>query len=168
LLADDVIAPETRHEYKVPIPRAMIGNRELRRVVMTLAWSSPVDPTSAQYRGVTAEIVDAKGKRKFWDGVKGTLQPHPEATRRGTLQHLVMEGNKLVREAATGAFSVGVQARAVSPAFADTEVPYALALTLELAQPVRTDLYEDVLARVRPRQQQAPRAPIPVRARTKA
>jgi hypothetical protein len=149
LLADDLIKPEERHIYRIPIPRAMIGNRELRRIVLTLAWSSPVDPNSARYRGVTAEIVDGDGKRKFWAGVKPILQPHPDAGRRGTVQHLILEDKKLINDAGSGTFNIGVQARAVLPAFADTEVPYALAVTLELAQPLRSDVFQDVAARVR-------------------
>lgn len=167
LLADDVISPESRHEYRIPIPRAMLGNRELRRIVMTLGWSTPVDPVSVRYRGVVCEIVDGDGKRKFWSGVKGTLQPHPDASRRGTLQHLVLEGKNLVTGTASGAFMVGVQCRAQLTEFNQSSVPYALAITLELAQPIRTDLFEDVRTRVRAAQVSAS-APVPVRARSRA
>ncbi|PYD79415.1 hypothetical protein CFR77_06645 [Komagataeibacter sucrofermentans] len=150
LLADDVITSEDRHVYRIPIPRDMIGNRELRRIVLTLAWSTPIVPNSVRYRGVICEIVDGDGKRKFWKGVKQTLQPHPDAARRGTLQHLVLEGKNLVSSPGSGAFNVGVQCRAQFAEFVTTEVPYALAVTLELAQPVRTTVYEDVRARVQP------------------
>ncbi|MCP1220452.1 S8 family peptidase [Acetobacter orientalis] len=150
LLADDVIASDGRHEYRIPIPRDMIGNRELRRIVLTLAWSTPIDPNSVRYRGVICEIVDGDGKRKFWNGVKQTLQPHPDASRRGTLQHLVLEGNNLVSSPGSGEFTVGVQCRAQLTEFVNTEVPYALAVTLELAQPVRTTVYEDVRTRIKP------------------
>lgn len=167
LLADDVITPDLLHEYKIPIPRAMVGNRELRRVTMTLAWSTPTDPSSRRYRGVLAEIVDRNGKRDFWDGVRSTLQPNPFAGRRGTLQHFVLEGKKLIRSVEEGTFFVGVQARADLPAFTAAEVPYALAITLELAQPVRNDLFADVEARVRLKQRAArPRTPIRVRTRS--
>lgn len=167
LLADDVIRPDLLHEYKIPVPRAMVGNRELRRIVLTLAWSTPTDPASRRYRGVLAEIVDMNGKRNFWGGVGSTLQPHPFAGRRGTLQHLVFEGSKLIRSVQEGTFFVGVQARADLPTFATAEIPYALAITLELAQPVRNDLFADVQARVRLKQPAArPRTPIRVRTRS--
>ena len=65
-----------------------------------------------------------------------------------------------------GHFAVGVQARAALTAFEKTAVPYALAITLELAQSVREDLYEDVLARVRPKQVST-RTPVPTRVRTR-
>lgn len=164
LLADDIIMPEQLHEYKIPIPRAMVGTRELRRIVLTLAWSSPTEPTSNRYRGVLVEMVDRSGKRDFWKGVTSTLQPHPFAGRRGTLQHLVLEGKKMVRTVEEGSFFVGVQARADLPVFAQSQVPYALAITLELAQPVRADLFADVQTRVRVKQPTSrPRTPVRIR-----
>ena len=166
LLADDLITHGDRHEYLVPIPRAMLANRELRRITMTLAWSSPIDALTQRYRALSAELVDKDGKRKFWKGVRPALQPHPSAGRRGTLQHLVLEDTRKLGLTSDGHFAVGVQARAALTAFEKTAVPYALAITLELAQSVREDLYEDVLARVRLKQVST-RTPVPTRVRTR-
>ncbi|MER9303035.1 S8 family serine peptidase [Mesorhizobium sp. M0496] len=149
LLADDIISPDSLHEYRIPIPRAMVNNREVRRVVVTLAWSSPIDPITRRYRGVRLEVVDGDGKRDFWKGVKRTLSPDGRAARRGTLQHLVFEGKNLVRPGSLGDIFLGVQAMAEMTPFAAAEVPYGLAVTLEMGQPVRTDLFTDVEARVR-------------------
>lgn len=165
LLADDQISADNLHEYRAPIPRAMIGNNELRRITMTLAWSSPIDPLTQRYRGILVEMVDRAGKRDFWDGVKAVLQPTAFAGRRGTLQHIVLEGTKKRALVGEGGFFVGVQARADLAAFARSPVPYALAITLELAQPVRQDVFADVAARVRPKVL-APRERIPTRIRT--
>ncbi len=171
LLADDLIRHDTLHEYRLPVPRAMINNREVRRITMTLAWSSPIDPVTNRYRGVLVEAVDSSGKRKFWDGLEGlkrddgakkVVGPVVTATRRGTLQHIVLEGKKLVRATPTGDIFVGIQARADLSAFANFDVPYALAVTLEMAQPIRQDLNADVLARVRPK-----RVPVPTRMPTR-
>lgn len=168
LLADDLIGRDESHQYKLPIPRAMIANREIRRITMTLAWSSPIDPITNRYRGVMVELVDAKGKRKFWDGLEGITDangskiptgPVATATRRGTLQHLAFQGKKLIRAAGTGEIIVGVQARVDLAAFAKEKVPYALAVTLEMAQPVRQDLNADVAARVRLKRVEVPARP---------
>ncbi|MGA1799306.1 S8 family peptidase [Sphingomonas sp. 4RDLI-65] len=152
LLADDLIEPDTLHEYRIPVPRGMLNNRELRRMTMTLAWSSPIDPISQRYRGVLVELVDEGGKRKFWDGLKapkGVLQPAVMASRRGTLQHIVLQDKKLMKTAADGGIFVGVQARSDIAEFARSSVPYAMALTIELAQSVRQDVFADVEARIR-------------------
>jgi len=167
-LADDLIGRDESHQYKLPIPRAMIANREIRRVTMTLAWSSPIDPITNRYRGVMVELVDGKGKRKFWEGLEGITDangskiptgPVATATRRGTLQHLALQGKKLIRSAGTGEIIVGVQARVDLAAFAKEKVPYALAVTLEMAQPVRQDLNADVAARVRLKRIEVPARP---------
>jgi hypothetical protein len=166
LLADDLIGHDARHEYSIPIPRAMIANREVRRVIATLAWSSPIDPGSLRYRGFGLDIVDANGKRKFWEGVGPILQPPADAGRRGTLQHMILEGKKLMNAGGSGTFSLGVQARAALSRFEAEEVPYALAITLEMAQPVRQDLFADVAARIRPKAPVTVRAPIRPRIRS--
>ena len=165
LLADDEIGHEGRHEYRIPIPRSMISNREVRRLVLTLAWSSPIEPSSARYRGIALDLVDATGRRAFWKGVgtSGLGQPHPEAARRGTVQHLVLHGRNLVKATREGHFIVGVQARAVLPSLVGGEVPYAMAVTLELAQPLRQDLFADVAERIRPKSRVRARSGVRVR-----
>ncbi|MEJ8476431.1 S8 family serine peptidase [Roseibium algae] len=149
LLADDIISHDTLHKYLIPIPRAMVGNRELRRVVVTLAWSSPIDPITKRYRGVRLEVVDENGKRDFWKGVKRSRAPDGRVARRGTLQHLVFEGKNLIKPGISGNVFLGVQAMAEMTSFQDAKVPYGLAVTLEMGQPVRTDIFADVEARVR-------------------
>jgi len=151
LLADDTIRHDGRHEYKIPIPRAMLSNRELRRITLTLAWSTPIDPVSQRYRGARVEMVDRDGKRNFWEGVKSISQPDVYAGRRGTLQHMILEGTKKVATVAEGGMFIGVQGYAELKPFAGIDIPYALAVTLEMGVPVRQEVYEDVRARIRPK-----------------
>ncbi|UHS61340.1 S8 family serine peptidase [Agrobacterium vaccinii] len=149
LLADDAVSHEQLHEYRIPIPASMIGSRELRRIVMTVAWAPPFHPTSIAYRGAAIDIVDRDGKRDFWRGLKKVMQPHPDDIRRGTVAHFVLEGeNSAVFTDSAGLF-VGVQARALSPNYRETPVPYSLAITLEVAATVREDIYASVSAAVR-------------------
>ncbi|MBO9198230.1 S8 family peptidase [Rhizobium sp. 16-449-1b] len=149
LLADDVISHEQLHEYRIPIPTSMIGTRELRRIVMTLAWSPPFHPTSISYRGAALDIVDADGKRDFWRGLKKVVQPHPDDVRRGTISHFVLEGENSAAFTDSAGLFVGVQARALSQNYRESPVPYALAITLEVAATVREDIYASVSAAVR-------------------
>ncbi len=151
LLADDIIKSGALHEYRLPVPRAMINSKELRRLILTLSWSSPIAPAARQYRGVNVEIIDVNGNRKFWTGVKNTFAPTVHTGRRGTLQHIVLEGKSLIRPGGDADFFVGIQANTTLKDFQNAEVPYALAATLELADSVRTDVFTDVLERVRPK-----------------
>ncbi|WP_156330209.1 S8 family peptidase [Bosea vaviloviae] len=156
LLADDQILPEHLHEYRVPIPVSMIKSREVRRITMTLTWSPPIHPTSIAYRGAMLDIVDAQGQRKFWKGVKNTLQPHPDDTRRGTTCHFVLEGSNRTPFSDQNGLFIGVQARSLNKDFEPAQIPYALAITLEVGANVQEDIYTSVSQAIRPRPRVTP------------
>lgn len=151
LLADDVISPGGLHEYRIPVPSALLGSRELRRITLTLAWSTPIHPATTAYRGVALDIVDVEGKRDFWTAVKSLPQPHADDGRRGTVIHVVLEGTKKIKSITPSGLFVGVQARELHPSFKASTIPYALAVTIEVAQTVRADIYTDVQSRARTR-----------------
>lgn len=151
LLASDEIQHEQLHEYRLPIPASIIKSRELRRITMTLAWNPPLHTTSIAYRGVGLDIVDQKGKRDFWKGISKIAQPHPDDMRRGSLMHFVMEGDNRTAFADAKGLFLGVQARALNKQFNKSKVPYAFAVTLEVATSVREDIYATVANAVRPR-----------------
>lgn len=151
LIGDDIITAEALHEYRVPIPSAMLKNREIRRITMTLAWCTPIRPRSTAYRGVAMDIVDKDGKKDFWKGVQKALQPLPVVSRRGTLFHMVLEGKNSTDFTDAAGLFVGVQARALHEEFAEARVPYAIAITLEVAQSLRADIYNEVRTKVRAR-----------------
>lgn len=160
LLGADIIVHDELHEYRIPLPTAMTGTRDIRRVVITLAWSAPISVTSDTYRGVGLKIVNIDGKKNFWDGVERTLQPNAKTTERGTLMHLVLEGKKKVAALADPrGFFVGVQAFASRTQFQVAEVPYALAITLEMAQSQRSaGLYAEVRDKIQERTKARSRA----------
>ncbi len=146
LLGDDVIEPEDLHEYRVPVPSGMLDNRDLRRITITLAWSTPVLVTTADYRGVALGLVDESGKAKFWKGVQREKnQPNRQSTERGTTIHHVFEGKSLVKLATDpkGIF-IGVQCRAVHPTCETAKIPYALAVSMEVAQSAKANIYAEV------------------------
>ncbi|MER8580362.1 S8 family peptidase [Mesorhizobium sp. M1423] len=151
LLADDEIRHEQLHEYRVPIPTSMVRSREIRRITMTLSWMPPMHPTSIAYRGVTLDVVDQAGQRKFWRGVKTIMQPHPDDMRRGTCAHFILEGNNSTAFVDSNGLFIGVQARALNAHFHQSSVPYALAVTLEVAPTVQEDIYASVRNAIRPR-----------------
>ena len=107
------------------------------------------------------------GKREFWkNGVSSVLQPNSRSTDRGTLCHFVLEGQTLKKAAnAKGEIFIGVQAMARHSSFKKVDVPYALAVTLEIAQPVSSKLYAQVRAAVQARTQAQAQAHAQARAR---
>jgi hypothetical protein len=152
LLGDDEISHDQLHEYRIPIPVSMVKSRELRRVTITLAWTPPFHPTSIAYRGAALDIVDKDGKRDFWKGVKKVVQPHPDDMRRGTVVHFILEGTNSTNFSDKNGLFIGIQARALHPSFEQLKVPYALAITLEVAATVREDIYASVVNAIRPRE----------------
>lgn len=118
-----------------------------------MAWSSPVIPTTATYRGVRLQLVNANGKSKIWSAVDRTNQPNGKTSERGTVVHVVLEGSKKCKEFADrqGLF-LGVQAFALHPDCEQASVPYAMAVTLEVAQSVKSNsLYSEVRDALRAR-----------------
>lgn len=150
LLAEDSLSHDGLHEYRLPIPAALIKCSELRRITITLAWATPIDPATLAYRGIAMQLRDENNKRTFWSGVTGVRQPKASTQMRGTLVHRVMEGSTAVRRAVDGGIYVGVQARAVTSDFEATLAPYALAISLEVGTGIATDIYAEVKSMIRP------------------
>lgn len=157
LLADDVILHNKLHEYRIPLPSAMLNTRDVRSITITLAWSTPVVATSSDYRGVALALVDTDGKRGFWEGVERILQPNSHTGNRGTLIHLTLEGKKLKKATIEGGIYIGVQAMARHFSQLDADIPYALAVTLEMAQSQNTNIYAEVRDAIRARAAQRTR-----------
>lgn len=159
LLAEDEIWPDELHEYRIPIPAELVGFRDIRRLVLTLAWCSPVDGDLNNYRRAALRIVDGAGKTNFWDRVNLVRQPSHHTQRRGTLIHRVLEDTVRINAVPNGGLELGVQAMPMRGEAC--AIPYALAVTLEVAATLQADIYSLVSSRVRP----SARARVPVRVR---
>lgn len=152
LLGEDHIHAGERHEYIVPVPASMLNNREVRTVTITLSWSCPMTNTTADRRAVALQLTGAlNNTSSFWDGIgrSGRAQPNASTANRGTLIHMVLEGKKLMTDA-NGRLVIGVQANS-KIGFERHDVPYAVAITLELGQQIRSQLYTEVEQRIRGR-----------------
>jgi Subtilase family len=147
LLAEDKIHAEQRHEYALPVPPSLLNTKDLRRCTITLSWSCPTIHTTSDHRAVTLRLAGAANTSKFWEGVKRNSQPNAATAHRGTLVHMVLEGNNLVEDE-EGRIVIGVQAMAKA-GFEKLDVPYALAITLEVGQRQRSQLYAEVEEQVR-------------------
>lgn len=161
LLADDLIKPDERHVFKLPIPSHMLRSRDLRSITLTLSWTTPIVIFSSDYRGVGLKLVDGEGKQIFWKGVKRdeVMQPVQTTMERGTVVHIQLAGSTLWQHGKSDghALEIGVQAMAKHESTKGAAVPYALAMTLEVAQSVDTKIYEQIRNHVRTRQQQRAR-----------
>ncbi|MEG3164724.1 S8 family peptidase [Sphingomonas sp. PB2P19] len=152
LLAEDSIRKEQRHEWRIPLPTELRSSVEFRRIVVTLAWLTPVFPNSSQYRAVALDLVGTSGKTQLWEGVQRVSnQPAVGFARRGTLIHAVYEGNrKAIPFGDDGDFVINVQSVSKMPHMSRVDVPYAMAVTIEVADSINADIAASIRSRVMP------------------
>ena len=80
-----------------------------------------------------------------------SLVPAVGFARRGTLIHAVYEGNrKAIPFGPDGDFVVNVQAVAKAKGISKVEVPYALAVSIEVADTINADIAASIRRRVMP------------------
>ena len=150
LLAEGSLGHDELHEYRLPIPPALLRSPELRRLTLTLSWMSPINPGLSGYREVALKLIDDHRGSAFWTGVKTTKQPTAARQGKGTLIHRVLEGFHRTSKDAPGGIFVGVQARALRGLEYDgPQAPYALAVSLEVGPNIPIELYDFVAATVR-------------------
>jgi hypothetical protein len=137
IISTGYIKAEEGHTYSFPLPQDLAGRKVWRRLAVTLAWMSPINPETRAYR-----------QAKLWiDPPRDTLRVRrsdadDDMVRRGTIQHEVLEGEQ------ASVFSVGDTLSLVvncQPESATEEpVPYVLAATLEVAPGEQIQVYDQV------------------------
>ena len=138
------------HEYRFPLPADLSGKNEWRRMVVTLAWFSPINPAHRNFREAKLEL-SPLGK---WDGVPLELErqdsDHNQVLR-GTVQHEVLEGEKQVKAFQDGdIIRLQVICKKDATETLDQAIPYGLAVTLEVAEEVDIPIYQQIRARIKP------------------
>lgn len=138
------------HLYRVPLPPALADRRLWRRVTVTLACASPINPRHRNYR-----------RAAMWATVDGDhlavrrQQVDAKTAQRGTVQHEVWEGERATTFPDGAFITVQVNCREDGGALAGA-VPYALVVSLEVAEGIDVPVYEQVRDRVRVPVQVAP------------
>lgn len=146
VLAGGAIRQDERILHKLRLPASLNAYTARRRLIVTLSWFSPINPSHRKYRCA----------RLWFDpptaplGVARTDVAW-QAAKRGTLQHEVLEGDReaiaIVPET-----TLEVPVSCVEDAGPFTEpIPYALAVTIELAPGTAVRLYDDVRTLIQPR-----------------
>lgn len=151
VLAADRIGADDAHAYRFPLPPSLATRTDRRRVSLTLAWLTPINPRHRYYRRAALKLepggpTDLLGDRTDTDAY---------GARRGTVQHEVLVGDRAVPYAAGSAIELIVSCRAEAGAL-ETDVPYAIMATVEVPAQAGLPIYEEV--------RQALRVPVAVRA----
>lgn len=140
------------HAYRLPLPASLASTTAARRLTLTLAWLTPINPEHRAYRRAALALEPGSGPKLVTERSDSTTYP----SRRGTLQHERLEGKAAVPFARGSALELIVSCRADAGALEST-VPYAVIATIETPQQLQLPIYEEV--------RQALRVPVAVRSR---
>ena len=139
------IEAEQGHVFRLPLPPAMAATKIRRRLTVTLAWLTPANPRHRSYRA--AYLWCALPQEKL--GVTRAAIDSDTA-RRGTVEHRVLEGESIIAVVEGDTLDITVSCKENAGKL-DEPVPYALAVTLEVAEPLEVSIFEQVQERIRPR-----------------
>lgn len=138
------------HEYRLPLPPGLSSSQVWRRMVVTLAWFSPVNPDHRNFREAKLELSPVGG----WGDLPLKLArqdaDHNQVLR-GTVQHEVVEGSKQIAAYQDGdSILLHVACKKDATASLDDAIPYGLAVTLEVAEGIQIPIYEQLRTRLQP------------------
>lgn len=123
-------------------PPSLSGTNEMRRLIITLAWFSPINPANRKYRKANLSVEPPKDII----GV-GRIDADWRQVKNGTVQHEVLEGSKVVSYQDGEFLKISVVCRE-DAANLDEEVYYGIAVTLEVSESVDLPIYEEIKDRI--------------------
>lgn len=153
LIGAGEIGQDEARKFTIPVPVSLFGKPVKRRVTATLAWLTPVNPNHQQYRRAILELAPAKWSKDNWPAAKGDgiAQPVDTTADKGTLIHRIWQEKSAKVLAGSHEMAMVVQCR--SPMKLDGTVPFALAVTIEVASAIgaNVDIHQEVRTALRPR-----------------
>jgi hypothetical protein len=152
------IGPDDAHTYSFPLPASLASQAVRRRLILTLAWLTPVNPEHRAYRRA-ALAVEPKGVALTHERLDVDLN----GSRRGTLQHNVLDGARAIPYVRGDALELVVSCRADAGSLEEA-VPYALVATLAVPTAFGVSIYEEV----RQALQVPVQTPVPIAVRPRA
>lgn len=138
------------HVYHLPLPPALSGTRVRRRLTATVAWLTPVNPRHRSYRRAHLWCNLDEGRL----GVS-RAEVDADAARRGTVEHRVLEGDGLLAVVEGDTLDITISCKEDGGEF-EGPIPYAMAVTLEVAEALEVSIYEQVRELIRQRVQIEP------------
>jgi len=136
------IKKNEKHEFRFPLPPSLSGLNEMRRLILTLAWFSPVNAETRKYRKANLSF-DPPGNEVGVTRVNADWQH----VKNGTIQHEILEGSEVVTYQDGNNLKIDVVCREDAHTL-DESVNYGLAVTLEVAEDVNIPIYEEIKQRI--------------------
>ncbi|MDR1164528.1 MAG: S8 family peptidase [Deltaproteobacteria bacterium] len=147
LLGFGELTVEKAHIFHLPLPPSLGARQDYRRLVVTLAWLSPIVVQNQKYRAT-----------QLWFSVTGSslAQTRIEAcggqggwqtVQRGTVQHEIFEGDHAEPIRDGDCVEIKVNCRADAKKI-KSPIPYGLFVSLEVAESLELSIYNEIMARV--------------------
>jgi hypothetical protein len=137
------------HEYDFPLPPALSAQRLWRRLIVTLAWFTPINPGHRNLREAKLEMLPGTSNWASTALKLDRIDGDHNQVLRGTVQHEVLEGNKVISAYQDGdVIKIRVVCKKDATARLDDVIPYGLAVTLEVKEDI--PIYQEIQARIRP------------------
>jgi len=143
VLGASEIAEGQGHTYRFPLPPSLSGIVGERRLIITLAWLSPINPFHRNYRSAALWFNFPTGQTLQIERVACDYH----AVQRGTLQHEIFQGSQAVAYGDNTAIEIKINCREDGGRLID-RVPYCLAVTMEVAPELPVAVYDEVRARL--------------------
>jgi hypothetical protein len=143
LLGCGTLWADQSHLYDIPLPSSLRASKATRRLIVTLAWLSPIDPWRYSYR-----------RADLWFSLKNdplrlTRLNDMHLVQNGTVQHEVWEGHSATASR-DNAIHLLVNCRPETKTSLDIDVVYGLVVTLEVTDNVDVSIYEEIRQRIQP------------------
>lgn len=147
VLGCDEIGENQIHEYEFPLPVCMSEHRLWRRLVVTLAWFTPINPAHRNLREAKLELMPAGSNWKTMPLKLERIDADHNQMLRGTVQHEVLESAGDVLAFQDGdVLKLRVNCKRDGVERLDRAIPYGLAVTLEVKEDL--PIYQQIKARI--------------------
>lgn len=135
------------HEYRFPLPPDLSAQHVWRRMVVTMAWFSPINPSNRNLREAKLSFQPPNNSLLNINRVDAD---HNQVLR-GTVQHEILEGESQISAYQEDGFILlHVTCKADATAHLDQKIPYGLAVTLEVEEDVDIPIYSQIRDRIKP------------------
>jgi hypothetical protein len=139
MIGQGTLSVDKENCFEIPLPDALSGKREIRRLTVTVAWMSPTNPRDLEYRQAVLDAdIDFK---ECGTGRLAASQAPGNTIKRGTLLHNVYEGSSAMNFENDLTLRIACREQAGK---LDDDVVYAVAVSFEVAEDSEVLVYEEI------------------------
>ncbi|MGD0679423.1 MAG: S8 family serine peptidase [Polyangiaceae bacterium] len=128
-------------QFRVPLPPTL-------PVSVTIAWLTPINVNHRMYRMAKLEASPGGDDKLSLNVKPGKQQPSHIAVARGTVFHRCWDGTKAAEFVDDGYLVLDITCKATAGEL-DAEIPYGVAVTLEVGEGVAIPVYQEIQERLR-------------------